>query len=73
VEFHFDLKKERKPTILEDGRVDFRELNLIESVKKDRFSVHWFLRFRVHRAERWRISRFRLWTENLPCFQREKC
>ncbi|WP_136479443.1 DUF342 domain-containing protein [Acetivibrio thermocellus] len=34
VEFHFDLKKERKPTILEDGRVDFRELNLIESVKK---------------------------------------
>jgi len=30
VEFHFDLKKERKPTILEDGRVDFRELNLMK-------------------------------------------
>ncbi|GAE89001.1 hypothetical protein JCM21531_2491 [Acetivibrio straminisolvens JCM 21531] len=34
VEFHFDLNKERKPTVLEDGRVDFRELNLIESVRK---------------------------------------
>lgn len=33
VEFYFDLNRERKPTILEDGRVDFRELNLIESVK----------------------------------------
>jgi len=32
VEFHFDLQKQTKPTILEDGRVDFRELNLIESV-----------------------------------------
>lgn len=32
VEFYFDTKKESKPTILEDGRVDFRELNLIESV-----------------------------------------
>lgn len=31
VEFHFDIKKNTKPTILEDGRVDFRELNLIES------------------------------------------
>lgn len=34
VQFHFDLNKDRKPTILEDGRVDFRELNLIESVQK---------------------------------------
>ncbi|MFZ5987412.1 MAG: DUF342 domain-containing protein [Bacillota bacterium] len=34
VDFHFDLSKDRKPTILEDGRVDFRELNLIESVQK---------------------------------------
>jgi uncharacterized protein len=34
VEFFFDVKKEHKPTILEDGRVDFRELNLIESVVK---------------------------------------
>ncbi len=31
VEFLFDIKKNNKPTILEDGRVDFRELNLIES------------------------------------------
>lgn len=34
IEFYFDIQKERKPTILEDGRVDFRELNLIESVHK---------------------------------------
>lgn len=34
VEYIFDISKDRKPTILEDGRVDFRELNLIESVKK---------------------------------------
>jgi len=34
VEFYFDINKERKPTILEDGRVDFRELNIIESVSK---------------------------------------
>ncbi|HHV29895.1 DUF342 domain-containing protein [Acetivibrio mesophilus] len=34
VDFHFDLTKERKPIVLEDGRVDFRELNLIESVTK---------------------------------------
>jgi hypothetical protein len=32
VEFHFDVNRDGKPTILEDGRVDFRELNLIESV-----------------------------------------
>ncbi|MCX7747024.1 MAG: FapA family protein [Clostridia bacterium] len=32
VEFLFDISKDRKPTVLEDGRVDFRELNLIESV-----------------------------------------
>ena len=32
VKFHFDIKRETRPTILEDGRVDFRELNLIESV-----------------------------------------
>lgn len=34
VEFHFDIKRESKPTILEDGKVDFRELNLIESVEQ---------------------------------------
>ncbi len=33
-EFHFDVKKERKPTILEDGRVDYKEMNLIESVRQ---------------------------------------
>lgn len=34
VEFHFDVKRESKPTILEDGRVDFRELNLIQSAEQ---------------------------------------
>lgn len=34
VEFFFDIKKDGKPTIMEDGRVDFRELNLIESVSQ---------------------------------------
>ena len=32
VEFHFDTKRDAKPTIMEDGRVDFRELNLIQNV-----------------------------------------
>ncbi len=35
VEFHFDTNRESKPMILEDGRVDFRELNLIQSAGKD--------------------------------------
>jgi len=34
VEFHFDTNREYRPTILEDGRVDFRELNLIQSAEK---------------------------------------
>jgi uncharacterized protein (DUF342 family) len=34
LEFHFDIKRETKPTILEDGRVDFRELNLIQNAEK---------------------------------------
>ncbi|MGI6669445.1 MAG: DUF342 domain-containing protein [Acetivibrionales bacterium] len=34
MEFHFDIKRETKPTILEDGRVDFRELNLIQNAEK---------------------------------------
>jgi uncharacterized protein len=34
IDFHFDTNKDKKPTILEDGRVDYRELNLIESVTK---------------------------------------
>lgn len=31
--FHFDITVDKKPTILEDGRVNYRELNLIQSVK----------------------------------------
>ena len=34
VEFHFETKRDAKPTIMEDGRVDFRELNLIQSVSQ---------------------------------------
>ena len=34
IEFAFDINKERKPTILEDGRVDYKEINTIESVTK---------------------------------------
>ncbi len=34
VQFYFDIKRDGKPAIMEDGRVDFRELNLIESVTK---------------------------------------
>jgi len=34
VKFHFDINRESKPTILEDGKVDFRELNLIQSIEK---------------------------------------
>ena len=34
VEFYFDIKRDGKPAIMDDGRVDFRELNLIESVAK---------------------------------------
>jgi uncharacterized protein (DUF342 family) len=34
IEFYFNTKKDGKPVILEDGRVDFRNLGLIENVKK---------------------------------------
>lgn len=34
VQFNFDVTRESKPTILEDGKVDFRELNLIQSAQK---------------------------------------
>lgn len=34
IEFYFDTSSDRKPAIMEDGRVDYRELNLIESVEK---------------------------------------
>lgn len=34
IKFHFDINRESKPTILEDGKVDFRELNLIQSIEK---------------------------------------
>ena len=33
IKFYFDIKKDRKPTILEDGSVNFRDLDLIENVK----------------------------------------
>lgn len=33
LEFFFNINVDSKPTILEDGRVDFRDLNLIESVQ----------------------------------------
>lgn len=33
VQFQFDISRDRKPTILEDGRVDFRELNIVENVR----------------------------------------
>lgn len=31
--FHFDTSKDRSPKMLEDGRIDYRELNLIQSVQ----------------------------------------
>ncbi|HHV98977.1 MAG TPA: DUF342 domain-containing protein [Clostridiaceae bacterium] len=34
VEFYFNIKKEAKPRILADGSVDFRELNIVENVRK---------------------------------------
>ncbi len=34
IEYLFDMKSEKKPVIREDGRVDYRELNLIENVVK---------------------------------------
>lgn len=34
VKYNFDVKKQRRPAILADGRVDYRELNLVQSVKK---------------------------------------
>ncbi|NLD49832.1 MAG: DUF342 domain-containing protein, partial [Clostridiaceae bacterium] len=33
LQFHFNLNKDKKPNVLEDGTVDFRSLNIIESVK----------------------------------------
>ncbi len=34
VQYNFDVTRESKPTILEDGKVDFRELNLIQSAQQ---------------------------------------
>lgn len=34
VKYNFDVARESKPTILEDGKVDFRELNLIQNAEK---------------------------------------
>jgi len=35
VVFHFNTTVDKKPTILDDGRINYRELNLIQTVKKD--------------------------------------
>jgi uncharacterized protein (DUF342 family) len=34
IEFYFDINRDKKPTILDDGRVDFRDLDLIENVSR---------------------------------------
>ncbi|NLL67035.1 MAG: DUF342 domain-containing protein [Clostridiaceae bacterium] len=34
VKYLFDIKKDRTPTILEDGTVNYKEMNLVESVTK---------------------------------------
>jgi len=34
VKFLFDINKERKPTIMEDGTVNYKEMNLVENVVK---------------------------------------
>ncbi|HOJ12810.1 MAG TPA: FapA family protein, partial [Clostridiales bacterium] len=34
LKLHFNIKRDKKPAILEDGRVDFRNLGLIENVRK---------------------------------------
>jgi len=34
INFNFDINKDKRPTILDDGRVDFRDLNLLENVTK---------------------------------------
>ncbi|NLX63466.1 MAG: DUF342 domain-containing protein [Clostridiaceae bacterium] len=34
VRFLFDINKERKPTIMEDGTVNYKEMNLVENVVK---------------------------------------
>ncbi len=39
LEFHFDRSKDAKPSIMEDGRVNFRELNLIENVTKGKVLI----------------------------------
>ncbi|NLY42488.1 MAG: DUF342 domain-containing protein [Clostridiaceae bacterium] len=33
IQYHFNLVKDRTPKLLEDGRVDFHQLNLIENVR----------------------------------------
>ncbi|OPX44562.1 hypothetical protein CLHUN_15560 [Ruminiclostridium hungatei] len=34
VNYHFDTTVDKTPTVLEDGRINYRELNLIQSVKQ---------------------------------------
>ncbi len=33
--YHFDTSVDKTPTILDDGRINYRELNLIQSISKD--------------------------------------
>lgn len=37
--YHFETHRDAKPTIMEDGRVNFRELNIIENVKRGQVLV----------------------------------
>lgn len=39
IEFHFEIHKDARPTINEDGTVNFRELNLIENVTRGQVLV----------------------------------
>jgi len=39
LEFHFNKEPTKKPVLLEDGSVDFRNLNIIQNVEKDQLLV----------------------------------
>ena len=39
LDYHFDISNERKVSILEDGKVDFRELSLIKNVSENQILV----------------------------------
>ena len=73
VEFHFDINREHKPTILDDGRVDFRELNLIQSIEKGGVLCSLIPPAQGIPGKRWQESIYRLWTEDRPSSQRKEC